>query len=959
MPPVKESLSLKDRSLSCFAGRIFSFFFYLVVDRMLGDNVRNERSTIYKVLEQARASLVDPSRPVTPAESMRRALFNENDYRPESRPTSAFHLDGSGTSKAFFSEEEEHKYVLKHQNEGNSSNTGYGKATLRMKRKKKEAAKSSHSMPTVAPASSWGWGVEDSGNGTTEEILDTTSQPFQVTITRSRGESRGDDVPVTSACSYVDEDGESLGFSDPAYDEAMTRFRALDILEKKIVSTLDPKSSTELILLKLVALDAAINDLTLSGVNKTQWSVKREPGTTTLLEASTLARKKVMRALYRLMKKEDPHMQLCVARLVLRLATASAIQDSVVIASGHLKNDVAEKETIMEERGRVHKQIVTALRLLFSLSKDKRHDELFRKERIVHILLELLSGEAMEEGKERAKKNRPRKARVRFKLDILTYATGTLKNVCTLDAENQAIMAQQGAITTLASMLTAARSSRRTDAKVEKQVAQLLVQITGTLRNLSSDRKHLKQFWNSGVVHTLCDVLHTFPIKHSELMLNIVRILSKLSLHSSGRSRIAGEECKDPRAVLHALVRLCHFYSDHNAMLVRTCFVLGNLTSGESDTNRLHVADALVQRDATDDDVEEGTAEMGGKVELDGISVVTELLAHHTVNMIKVNILASANLKVADVKPKETAEVLVKIVRVIANLAIARSPGMRFACSRGIKCLVTLLADVKGEEHDELQLNVISAISNLSFYVIGGIHTDEQGGRQGSHFMSEEGEKVIDLMVPMLLESQHEECVLEVCRAFANFSRVQALRQYMTTVRAGEIFVVLLEHSNREVVLSVCGVLINLAACPEGKALLRSPDLNGFQKLLSVVRDAGMNDLEMSTLACKVIHNASLNGSAVAGSGELGQRNIDKMFVTLEELVEVVEDVIDEEDEHDCEDDDLMAERQFLEVATGLKRTLSVLYNKETLVKQGGGGEDSPGDLVPLTDDEEDVSNKK
>jgi hypothetical protein len=83
------------------------------------------------------------------------------------------------------------------------------------------------------------------------------------------------------------------------------------------------------------------------------------------------------------------------------------------------------------------------------------------------------------------------------------------------------------------------------------------------------------------------------------------------------------------------------------------------------------------------------------------------------------------------------------------------------------------------------------------------------------------------------------------------------------------------------------------------------------------------------------------------------------MVVTLEELVEVVEDVIDEEDEHDCEDDDLMAERQFLEVATGLKRTLSVLYNKETLVKQGGGGEDSPGDLVPLTDDEEDVSNKK
>ena len=68
---------------------------------MISDDAKNERSTIYQVLEQESASLIEPQRPTTPAESMRRSLFAGEDYRPESRPTSAFHLDGSSTSEAF------------------------------------------------------------------------------------------------------------------------------------------------------------------------------------------------------------------------------------------------------------------------------------------------------------------------------------------------------------------------------------------------------------------------------------------------------------------------------------------------------------------------------------------------------------------------------------------------------------------------------------------------------------------------------------------------------------------------------------------------------------------------------------------------------------------------------------------------------------------------------------------
>ena len=70
--------------------------------------------------------------------------------------------------------------------------------------------------------------------------------------------------------------------------------------------------------------------------------------------------------------------------------------------------------------------------------------------------------------------------------------------------------------------------------------------------------------------------------------------------------------------------------------------------------------------------------------------------------------------------------------------------------------------------------------------------------------------------------------------------------------------------------MSVCGVLINLAACDEGKQLLRSKDTEGISKLLCVVRDAGTNDLEMSTLACKVLHNACLDGKNAASIDQMG-----------------------------------------------------------------------------------------
>ena len=74
------------------------------------------------------------------------------------------------------------------------------------------------------------------------------------------------------------------------------------------------------------------------------------------------------------------------------------------------------------------------------------------------------------------------------------------------------------------------------------------------------------------------------------------------------------------------------------------------------------------------------------------------------------------------------------------------------------KTLVTLLADVNGLEFEELKLNVVSAISNLSYYAIPGSLDGCENKKINArcHFMETEGEKVIGLMTPMLLENEQE-----------------------------------------------------------------------------------------------------------------------------------------------------------------------------------------------------------
>ena len=190
-------------------------------------------------------------------------------------------------------------------------------------------------------------------------------------------------------------------------------------------------------------------------------------------------------------------------------------------------------------------------------------------------------------------------------------------------------------------------------------------------------------------------------------MLNCMRILSKFSLQSRGREAMVAAVRGAPGAVsalMKKFLDVCAAHLDHDALLVRTLFVLGNITAGSggaSDSNRVEIASAAV----------EGTA-------MDGLRLIVSIVAR------QVKALQSAAHFA-----RESTEVVIKAIRVLANLSIAPDVGVRLARDDLLTdVLLQIISggtgggrDVDDSEHrngqartnhEELLVNVVSTISN-------------------------------------------------------------------------------------------------------------------------------------------------------------------------------------------------------------------------------------------------------
>lgn len=435
-------------------------------------------------------------------------------------------------------------------------------------------------------------------------------------------------------------------------------------------------------------------------------------------------------------------------------------------------------------------------------------------------------------------------------MEPLVYITATLENYLGGRRRFEIVRASQGLLTcALCDLLRAAASWRQNE---------LLFHATGALRNVCGDPSQTRQLQSGKAVNLVARALHIALEKRNvdwDLVLNASRCLAILSTNDSKGAWLddAGR-LDDPESLLaDVLDALTAAYSQRRrAVVVRLAYALGNATADSSQSR--HVVGRRIDR------------------------IVAML---------------------EDASRREDEEILTKFVRLVANCSIDPIVGARAAASPQVACLSRLLVDTV--DNEELLLNVVSAIANLSYYSDTSVCFDAE---------------TCSRLVDVLLHQNHE-AVSEAARAFGNMSRDSTLRRLMSKVQADEALMVLLEHADRDVVFAAVGALVNLAPDPLSHERLKDAPPH----LVDIVRRAGIQDLPLASVACKALHNwllAKTTTTATKAHPEEKEKflvpgDIVRLRRTLDELVDVAEHAVARFDEEERQ-----RNRTFLAAANAL-----------------------------------------
>ncbi|XP_030055047.1 armadillo repeat-containing protein 2 isoform X2 [Microcaecilia unicolor] len=341
--------------------------------------------------------------------------------------------------------------------------------------------------------------------------------------------------------------------------------------------------------------------------------------------------------------------------------------------------------------------------------------------------------------------------------------------------------------------------------------------LTATLRNLADLPQSRSKFLHSSAFSELCVALDQ-QISDKDVCTNIARIFSKLSSYNV--CCVALADCS--RCYVSFLAAL-NKHQKKQDLVVRLLFILGNLTAKNSQAReQLFTAegsmDSLLSLFHTYYELDIGEKQMKG----DGKA-------------------KNKNEKL----PSAVEDILIKLIRVLANISIHPSIGAELAASENCVALLIRVLNYKSvDECEELVINTAATINNLSYY-------------QGQNSIIKARKLVVAELLLKLLISDSMDGILEAARVFGNLSRYQEVRDFIVQKKVYKFMIALLDAKHQDVCFSACGVLINLTADSDKRALLKEE--GGVQKLMDCLRDFGPSDWQLASLVCKTFWNFSEN----------------------------------------------------------------------------------------------------
>ncbi|XP_045400091.1 armadillo repeat-containing protein 2 [Lemur catta] len=445
------------------------------------------------------------------------------------------------------------------------------------------------------------------------------------------------------------------------------------------------------------------------------------------------------------------------------------------------------------------KNLLNVCKLIFKISRSEKNDSLIQNDSILESLLEVLRSEDLHTNTE-----------------AFLYCMGTIKFLSgNPEFRNEII--NKGAVDILMDLIKQISENTKKCGTCSPNLGHLLVQVTATLRNLVDSPLARSKLLSVSAIPQLCTVMEQY-MGDKDVCTNIVRIFSKLTSYRDCCAALANySRC-------YALfLNLINKYQKKQDLVIRIVFILGNLTAKNNQAR------------------EQFSREKG--------SIQTLLSLFHTFHLVDLHsrkqACEGAALPQAHRPPSEAEDVLIKLTRLLANMAIHPAVGQALAASRpAVGLLLTTLECKSLDDCEELVINTTATINNLSYY-------------QVKNSVIRDKKLYIAELLLKLLVSNNMDGVLEAVRVFGNLSQDRDICDFIVQNNVHKFMIALLDAKHQDVCFSACGVLLNLTVDKDKRVILKEG--GGIKKLVDCLRDFGPTDWQLACLVCKTLWNFSEN----------------------------------------------------------------------------------------------------
>lgn len=186
-------------------------------------------------------------------------------------------------------------------------------------------------------------------------------------------------------------------------------------------------------------------------------------------------------------------------------------------------------------------------------------------------------------------------------------------------------------------------------------------------------------------------------------------------------------------------------------------------------------------------------------------------------------------------------------------------------------------------KNEEFILNAISCITNILFYDIP----------QQELLNDDIRTAIFNSIKLYILATQNEEIQIETVRVLSNLSRHAVLcNEFVTDSTFLEALTVVLDHTLRDLVFYSVGIIINITLHEESRqAILERETV--IPKLIDVLKDSNIEDIDLSKVAAKALHNMTQVKDKQSLTQYWTNGSIHKLEGVLESLGDELDSIMD------------------------------------------------------------------